>query len=641
MKKLILMIMVIFSFITVNAEETVNVRLEWVPNVYYNYEKNGLNYWGQFAYIYADDKVAYCLDISKNVNSLVYTKSDETQKNNLVVLAGYFGYGYDGNVSLKDYMATQKLIWGYLGTNVYFTTKSNGAGEIIDIYDEKVKIIYRINNHATFPSYDTDFKFTIGSSNNILLKNSINNGYNILNNTSNIVQFNDNGILFNANEVGKNNFYLETKYIKKFDNQIYIADNSQKIMIIGGIQNLKRKYSYEVIGGTLNIKLSYSKNVDESNIVDNLFEIYNENDESIGTYSPDINGNIIVDNLELGKYKIRELNISEGYNASKYENNFEITEDSLNHVREIFLYPKTINLTINKTFSNTLINDLNYDEGIIYKIYDFNDNYINELITNENGSATITLEYGNYKIIQSNINSVDIYHEDIVIDTTMFDKDLIFNIHDDISKARIKVLGLNKESDEPISNLNFKINGEEKTTNDNGIYVTELLDFETYKISNITKDGYIEHESFDYKLDENREYYVFENEAYVDLIIYLDKVEEPKISIEQNESSKEVNNNIDTNKVDNEITIEINDEKENVDNKSEIIEINDNSDLKQDIDEENSNNDTPKQIINFENNNTEKLPFLGEDVKKYEKAKIYNYINYFFDFNWMFFIWIQ
>lgn len=641
MKKLILMIMVIFSFITVNAEETVNVRLEWVPNVYYNYEKNGLNYWGQFAYIYADDKVAYCLDISKNVNSLVYTKSDETQKNNLVVLAGYFGYGYDGNVSLKDYMATQKLIWGYLGTDVYFTTKSNGAGEIIDIYDEKVKIIYRINNHATFPSFDTNYKFKIGSSNNILINNNINNGYNLINDTSNVIQFNNNEILFNANEVGKNNFYLETKYIKNFDNQVYIADNSQKIMIIGGIQNLKRKYSYEVIGGTLNIKLSYSKNVDESNIVDNLFEIYNENDESIGTYSPDINGNIIVDNLELGKYKIRELNISEGYNASKYENNFEITEDSLNHVREIFLYPKTINLTINKTFSNTLINDLNYDEGIIYKIYDFNDNYINELITNENGSATITLEYGNYKIIQSNINSVDIYHEDIVIDTTMFDKDLIFNIHDDISKARIKVLGLNKESDEPISNLNFKINGEEKTTNDNGIYVTELLDFETYKISNITKDGYIEHESFDYKLDENREYYVFENEAYVDLIIYLDKVEEPKISIEQNESSKEVNNNIDTNKVDNEITIEINDEKENVDNKSEIIEINDNSDLKQDIDEENSNNDTPKQIINFENNNTEKLPFLGEDVKKYEKAKIYNYINYFFDFNWMFFIWIQ
>ena len=37
------------------------------------------------AYIYADDKIAYCLDISKNVNSSVYIKSDEIQNNNLIV----------------------------------------------------------------------------------------------------------------------------------------------------------------------------------------------------------------------------------------------------------------------------------------------------------------------------------------------------------------------------------------------------------------------------------------------------------------------------------------------------------------------------------------------------------------------------
>lgn len=637
MKKIILIIMVMFSFIIVNAEETVNVRLEWVPNVYYNYEKNGLNYWGQFAYIYADDKIAYCLDISKNVNSSVYIKSDEIQNNNLVVLAGYFGYGYNGNSSLKDYMATQKLIWSYLGTDVYFTTKSNGAGEIIDIYDDKVKIIYRINNHATFPSYDSEFKFIIDSSNNLLQKNTINNGYNILNNTSNVVQFNNNGILFNANEVGKNSFYLETKYIKNFDNEIYIANNSQKIMVIGDIQNLKRKYSYEVIGGTLNIKLSYIKNVNKSNISDNLFEIYNENNELVGTYSPDINGNIFVNNLHLGKYKIRESKISNGYNVSKYENNFEITEDYLNHVREVYLYPKTINITIDKTFSNTLINDINYDEGIIYKIYDLNDNYISELITNENGIATTTLEYGNYKIVQTNVNNINTYHEDIKIDTNMFENDLVFNIHDDISKARIKVLAFDKETNYPISNLIFTINNEEKTTNDEGIYISDLLDFETYTFSNITKNGYIEHESFDYKLDENSEYYVFENDAYIDLIIYLDKVKEPEISIEQDESSQEVTNDIGNNKVDNEISNVI----ENEDDTFEPIEIFDNTHLKQDIDENDLNDDTTQKIINVENNNTEKLPFLGEYIKENEKARIYNYINYFFNFKWMFFICIQ
>ena len=623
MKKIILIIMVMFSFAIVNAEEIVNVRLEWVPNVYYNYEKDGLNYWGQFAYIYAGDNIAYCLDISKNINSTVYTKSDETQNSNLVVLAGYFGYGYEGNISLKDYMATQKLIWGFLGTKVHFTTKSNGEGEPIDIYDNELRIKYKINNHATFPSYDSEFKFIIGSSNNILQKNSINNGYSILNNTDNIIEFSDNGILFNANEIGSNDFYLETNYVKRFDNEIYIADNSQKIMVIGGIKNLKRKYSYEVVGGTLNIKLSYNKNINEANIEDNLFEIYNENDELIGIYSPDINGNIQVNKLKLGKYKIKELNISEGYNVSEYENSFEITEDSLNQIREVYLYPKTINVTINKTFSNTLIGDLNYDVGVVYKIFDFNNNYINELKINENGNAMITLEYGNYKIVQSNINRINIYHEDIIVDTTMFDNDLIFNVHDNISEAKIKILALNKKTNAPISNLNFKINNEERITNFNGIYITEPLEFETYRFSNITKEGYIEYESFEYKLDETSEYYVFENCAYVDLIIYLDEVRENENNIKEdsnieNKEENEINNNIDSKDNETDSSIENNDS------------------LKQNTNEENNNDD--EKIIIIENDNTLKLPFLGDNIRQNEKTKIYNYINYLFNFNWLFFI---
>ena len=637
MKKLVLLIIMMFSFVVVNADETVNVRLEWVPNVYYNYEKDGLNYWGQFAYIYAGDKVAYCLDISQNINSAVYTKSDEVQSNNLVVLAGYFGYGYDNNVSLKDYMATQALIWSYLGTNVNFTTKSNGAGETIDIFDDKVKIVYRINNHATFPSYNTDFKFMIGSSNNILQKNSINNGYNILNNTSNVIQFNNNGILFNANEVGKNNFYLETKYIKYFDNQIYIADNSQKIMIIGNINNIKRKYSYEVIGGTLNINVSYIKNINQANISDNLFEIYNENNELIGTFRPDESGNIIVNNLNIGKYKIKELSISEGYNVSPYESDFEITNDSLNQFKEIYLYPKTINITINKTFSNTIINDLNYDSDIIYKIYDFNNNYIKELLINEEGKTSTTLEYGNYKIVQTNVNKINIYHEDIIIDTSMFSNDLIFNIHDNISKAKIRVMTVDKNTNEKISGVSFKINNDKKITNDDGIYITDLLDFGIYKFGEFLKEGYSEYQSFDYTLDENSKYSVFENEAYVDLLIYLEKIKEPSSTTKPDESIDDKNSSINDNEE--ETIIDTNNSKEDIPNEFENT-FSDNEKLEQDLADENVNINNIDNIDNIDNLNEDiihkevgKLPFLGEC---YEKKVSYNFINYFFISSWLF-----
>ena len=75
----------------------------------------------------------------------------------------------------------------------------------------------------------------------------------------------------------------------------------------------------------------------------------------------------------------------------------------------------------------------------------------------------------------------------------------------------------------------------------------------------------------------------------------------------------------------------------NEDDKFEHIE---NNNLEQNINEDNLNNESNNTLINEEDNNIEKLPFLGENIKENEKSKIYNYINYLFDCDWLFFIWI-
>lgn len=650
MKKIILMLLVMFSFIVVNAEETVDVRLQWVPNVYYNYEKDGLNYWGQFAYIYAGDKIAYCLDISKTINSPTYTKSDEIQSNNLVTLSGYFGYGYDENMDLKDYMATQKLIWQFLGTEVYFTTKSNGLGEKIDISSNESRIRLKINNHATFPAYDSNFNFIIGSTNNLIQKNNINNGYNILNNTNNIIEFSKEGLLFSANEIGKNSFYLETKYMKNFDNQIYVADNSQKIMVIGGIENLLREYTYEVIGGTLNLKVIFDKNINGASLSDNVFEVYDDGGLLVGSYIPDNNGNIMIENLGIGKYKIKHIKVSDGYKVTSDEYAFEITEESLNQTIEVNLKLKTINVVINKTFSNPLINILNYDSGVVYKIYDSDNNLIKECVIDEMGYTIFELEYGDYRIVQSSINNIDIYHEDILISKDMFEENLVFNIHDDIYQAKIKVIVLDKTSQVPIENLNFMIDEKESVTNENGIFISDILNFGIYKFSNINMEGYYELENFEYMLSENNNFYVENNEAYVDLLLYLEKIEVEDLNNQDNEDTKleEPENN--------------EEDKEQESNPKD--DSSDNENLGQDdiVDDKNTEDSNPKDTISNEeekDNNLEeiisneevkddnsdesiskeeKLPFLGESENYDEDTKIYNFIDYLFRYICVFYL---
>lgn len=690
MKKLFFILILMFSFILVNADENeVKVRLEWIPNVYYNYEKDGVIHWGQFAYLHVDDKIAYCLDINQTINSEIYTKSSEVQAENLVILAGYFGYGYDNNNTLKDYMATQKLIWRYLGVEVYFTTESAGGGKEIDIDSNESRIIYTINNHAYFPTYDTDYKFKLGTDYNLIQKNAKLHEYNIINNTSNIINFNDSGITFESKIPGNNYFYLESKYEKFYENIIYIAEGSQKIMVIGGINNLKRKYSYEVIGGTLdlNVILKGVRLIDAGLVNENVFELYLE-DKLIGAYNPNELGNIKITNLNLGNYTLKHIIVSEGYLKEYDEYSFSITSENLNIQKEIILNLKTTNVKINKSIKNILTDELYYDAGIIYKIYDKDNNFIKEVITDENGNANFNLEYGNYKIVQTNTVRINVFHDDILVNKNDFSNDLEFNIYDEYYNAKIKFIVLDKEENKPIKNLKFNINNIQYVTNEEGYYITSYLLFDTYKFSNISYDGYKSIDNFEFVLNEDCEYYFIDNNAIVDIIVYMEKevkneivipeipsenkeeiivpdneiIEEDKIDDGEEKSDSNINldNNLNGDNIDKEQTEDekIDENKDNTinnSNNSVIDKVTDDSidneekdnntseeKVEEDLSNENNvdinSNSNDKIVVDesIKDNNVtkkeEKLPFLGE-ILTYEKIfKVFNYKFYYFKF---------
>lgn len=615
MKKIIIIMILILLSVKVSAQEEVEVNLEWIPNVYYNYEKNGITYWGQFAYVYVNDKIAYCLEINEKINTTIYTISDEKQENNLVILAGYFGYGYNGNNSLKDYMSTQKLIWKYLGIDAYFTTESGGEGYVIDVHENERKIISNINRYGYFPSYDSNFKFYIGSNNILKQSNSFIGQLNIMNETSNIIAFNQNMLQFIANESGNNSFFLEKVFNKNFNNDIYTADNSQKIMTIGSVNNLIREYPYEIIGGSLRIKVILNGKIDnqESLVDKNIFEIIDSNGTSIGTYSPDSEGDIFIRDLPLGNYVIKHIKVPKGYEKEVEEYVFEITEDCLEVEKEVSITLKKISVTISKTYINPIINVLNYDEGVIYKVYNENEICVKEGMTNDLGLVVFELEYGNYKIVQSNSNYVENKHNDIVIDDNMFEKDIFYTIHDEICKVAIKVFAIDKETNENINSLKFKFNQEEKIITESGLYIIENLEFGVYNFSKIYVEGYNVLENFDYVINEDSDFYIENNEVYIDLILYLQKEEnilQKEENILQEEENTGANNNV---------TEEVDSIESNNSDKSNAFE-----ELTQDVIE--------KPLVN---DKQDKLPFLGDN--NYDKNfKIFNFTNYIRKFNWMY-----
>ena len=58
-------------------------------------------------------------------------------------------------------MATQKLIWKELGTDVVFTTQSQGKGDVIDISSNVNRILDTMKDYDKLPFYNYKFDYII------------------------------------------------------------------------------------------------------------------------------------------------------------------------------------------------------------------------------------------------------------------------------------------------------------------------------------------------------------------------------------------------------------------------------------------------------------------------------------------------
>ena len=670
MKKIFIILLLFLSPIFVYANERVDVKIEYIDNVYWNYYRNNILYSGQLSYIYVGDKIGFGTNIRESFNSNSYVRLDREISDSYIITMGYFGYGYNGENTLKDYMATQKIIWGYTNSEeVYFTTGLNSTGSIINI-DEYVNKIYdRYNNQAKFPNYGTGVKYLLGTTTSKYAKTPVSTPLKVVNETTNNINVDKNGnIIFTANEVGNNIFSLETNYESYEPNYEYISTGAQPIVTIGSNDVSVKKYYYEVIGGSININVKFNKNSNEK-ITNNKFELYDFNNKLVGVYSPSEDGNILINNLSAGKYTLKHINISEGYVTENDEYIFEINESNININKEIILKLKTSKISINRTYGNIILNDINYNSGVNYIIYDENNNCINEVKTDENGYVEFLLDYGNYKIQEKSLKNTRQYSNGIIIDKTMFESDNHFNIHNYEYKTNLKVNTLNKYTNEYIDDVKFIFNDKEYKTNEDGIFIIKDLEFGIYNFSEINVNGFYKIDSFTFEINNKNNFYIENSEPYTDVKLYLEKIEEKKeneeiedeeiiddklndaiINNEDSNMKKEEDLNdkkeeiiiIPIDKTDETIKEELIVDKEDIlvsnkeEQKDEVLADDNEEIIKEEVlvneqeeNKEESNNDF---IIKEE---IEKLPFLGDNKINNEESKILYYICSFIKFSWL------
>ena len=132
------------------------------------------------------------------------------------------------------------------------------------------------------------------------------------------------------------------------------------------------------------------------------FELLNANQEVIGEYITDENGEIYIDELDLGTYYIREIGTLDGYELDDETREVEITKDNLEHILKIKNYQKEQkteevkgSIKVIKTDGETTT----YLEGVKFELLDKNEKIIGVYTTDKNGEIYVgKLDVGTYYI---------------------------------------------------------------------------------------------------------------------------------------------------------------------------------------------------------------------------------------------------
>ena len=431
-----------------------------------------------------DNKFVYCLQPFIEIdNNYMYNVTRQDYEKILglsreqwkkTALLAYYGYGYnqDGynHSDQKWYYVTQVLIWRTVEptANIYFTNGLNGERNDSLFANEIAELENLVENHKKTPSFNVNNNtMNVGSTINLNDNNGVLSKYDITSSNNLSVSKSGNTLSIKANSIG-NGTITFTKHSNLYDSDpvLYYTDGSQNVFRVGNVDPTTTLLNLKIIGGKVTIKKvdrdsGNSIASGEATLLDAKYGIFDNNGNQVATLTTKSDGTVQSDYLPyIGKYTIRELVASKGYELDKTEYSFEISENNL--YPNVTVYEQVIKrqIIIRKYLANGETGKLTPEQNIVFKFYDRNNKEVASVKTDKDGYATLNLPYGTYKGKQITTTSGHEKVEDFSVTIDENSPEIIkLSFTNAPIKARLKVVKIDSETKKVItrSNIKFKI----------------------------------------------------------------------------------------------------------------------------------------------------------------------------------------
>ncbi len=263
--------------------------------------------------------------------------------------------------------------------------------------------------------------------------------------------------------------------------------------------------AYETTNGNIGIKIKNDNcnlqilklDAETDKPIENVtFEISKANGESIGEYATDKNGLIEIKNLEPGIVRVKEIKVDDKYILNEEEKKVSLEWGKTAKI-QIENSRKKGNLRIIKVDAD---NNEILLENVKFKLYDSNDNFVEDVTTDAKGEAVIgNLNIGDYYLQEVETDEKYILNEEKIQVTVKWNEETTVKIENEKAKANIKIVKTSeddnfingKKAGSAIPGVVFEIfdidgNSIEKiVTDENGIATSSKLELGKYRIKEI------------------------------------------------------------------------------------------------------------------------------------------------------------
>ena len=280
------------------------------------------------------------------------------------------------------------------------------------------------------------------------------------------------------------------------------------------------------------------------------FDLYNEDNEKIGTYITNENGEIDIPSLRIGKYKVKEISTNKWYNLAE-DNNIEVKwNENTNVIIENELKKGQVKIIkVDKENKDIRL------ENVEFEVLDENENILEKIKTDSNGEA-LTSKYvlRDHSIVYlKEIKTNDKY----ILNNEKIKVELAENEIKEVTlentkiKGQIKILKTSSDDNkvtgmkkgDPIEGVKFEIYDENNKivetikTDKEGIAISSRLEKGEYKVKEIqtNKWYYLNKNTFKVEINKNDE--IVELEIKNDSKnpeIYTEKIGQDKVQIGKN-----------------------------------------------------------------------------------------------------------